>query len=106
MCRGLRKGNGMSVFRVVGDRVGHLADGARRSVGRARLEGELRSLQRARMRALAALGERVDELVRSGAVSDAHLGAQLADVRQHDMLIAAKQREMARDEGPTVDVEP
>ncbi len=96
----------MSVFRVVGDRVGHLADGARRSVSRARVEGELRSMQRSRLRALAALGEHVDDLVRKGVLSDAHLGTQLADVREQDMLIAAKRRELAAEDGQSVTVDP
>ncbi len=80
----------MSILRSLSDGVGNLADGARRSVVRARLEGEHRSLQRKHAQALQELGHRVHELAGRGLISDASFSAELAQVREQEMLLAAK----------------
>lgn len=84
----------MSILRSLSDGVGNLADGARRSVVRARLEGEHRSLQRKHAQTLQELGHRVHELAGRGLVNDAPFSAELAQVREQEMLLAAKAAEI------------
>ena len=84
----------MSILRSLSDGVGNLTGGARRSVLRARLEGEHRSLQRKHAHALQELGHRVHELAGRGLVSDAPFSAELAQVREQEMLLAAKAAEI------------
>ncbi len=84
----------MSLIRSITHGVENLTAGARRSVARARLESEHRSLQRRHGQALQALGERVQELVVANALPDDGLGAHLAEVRNAEMLIAAKAAEI------------
>ncbi len=84
----------MSILRSLTDGMGHLTDGARRSVARARLEAEHRTLQRRHAQALQELGQRVHELAGRGVVAEAPLSVELAQVREHEMLIAAKVAEI------------
>ena len=84
----------MAVFRSISGGVGGLAEGARRSVARARLEGEHRSLQRRHAQALQHLGAAVSALVERGVLSAEHFDAELAAVRDQEMLLSAKLAEI------------
>lgn len=85
----------MELLRTFADGVGHLTGGARRSVARARLEAEHRSLQRRHAQALQDLGARVRDLAGRGVVADTPFSAELAAVREHEVLLAAKSAEIA-----------
>lgn len=90
----------MSLIRSITNGVENVTASARRSVTRARLESEHRSLQRRHGQALQALGERVQELVAAGTLAERDLGPHLAEVRATQMLIAATAAQIAQTDAP------
>lgn len=98
----------MSVLDTLRRRAGGIAGGVQESVRRARLDGELRVLQRQRDAAFAHLGERAVELIRAGRLDATDLGPQVADVESKLMEIDAKegQIEALRDDGEGTDPPP
>jgi hypothetical protein len=84
----------VSVIETLKRGAGGLAGSVERSVRRARLEGELRVLQRRRDTALAHLGERTFDLIREGRLAATELAAEIADVESKLMEIDAKERQI------------
>lgn len=90
----------MAVIESMKTSIGRVTAGARRSVARARLESEHRGLQRAHGEALRQLGARAQELVAHGELPDDALAPELAAVRAAEMLVVAKQAEIAECSDP------
>ncbi len=84
----------MSAITAVTRTAGRLAGDLQQSVRRARLEGERRVLKRQHRAALEALGDRVVELVRTGALPETGIGPELATVEAKLMEIDAKSAEI------------
>lgn len=82
------------MFGRLAEAVHAVGSGARRSVTRAKLEAEQRTLERRHAEALRALGARVQELVGAGTLADDAIQTELAEVRAQEMLIAAKEAEV------------
>ncbi|MFN8108651.1 MAG: hypothetical protein U0Y82_02225 [Thermoleophilia bacterium] len=84
----------MSVLERLNVHAGRVAGEVQSSLRRARAEGERRLLVRQHRAALEELGERVYELVQSGALPREPLETQLAQVERKLMEIEAKAAEM------------
>lgn len=87
----------MSLISKISDTAGRLAGDVTQSVRRAKLEGERRVLERQHRAALQRLGEQVIARVRSGELSDAGIGPEVADVEAKRMEIDAKAAELQPD---------
>lgn len=94
----------MSVLDTLAKQANRLAADVQMSLKRARVEGERRLLQRQHRAALEELGEKAYELVRSGAIPEQGLAAEMAAVESKLMEIEAKVAEIdslrAEDEEP------
>ncbi|MGD9695798.1 MAG: hypothetical protein AB7V42_09080 [Thermoleophilia bacterium] len=84
----------MSVLDSLAKQANRLAADVQVSLKRARVEGERRLLQRQHRAALEELGEKAYELVRSGALPEDPLSAEVAAVESKLMEIEAKVAEI------------
>jgi hypothetical protein len=84
----------MQVLDSLAKQANRLATDVQTSLKRARVEGERRLLQRQHRTALEELGERAYELVRSGALPEEPIAAEVAAVESKLMEIEAKVAEV------------
>lgn len=84
----------MSVFDNLTRQAGRLANDVQSSLKRARVEGERRLLQRQHRAALEELGERTYELVRTGALPEEPVAAEIAAIESKLMELEAKVAEI------------
>lgn len=84
----------MTVLDSIAKQANRLATDVQMSLKRARVEGERRLLQRQHRAALEELGERAYELVRSGALPEEPLAAEIGAVESKLMEIEAKVAEI------------
>ncbi len=93
----------MSIVKTATQRAGKIAGDVQKSVRRARLEAERRTLERRHRAALTELGRHTAALVKDGRLPDTDLGEQIAAVDDLVMLIAANDAEitdLTSSEGP------